>query len=127
MRQCTALCVCVAVVAVALAATTVSATASSTTTLPDADNDGVADAHDACPKTTRGSRVDDIGCAQGQVDADFDGVCDRSRPKVAKTGKYAVTGWCVGVDNCKYVHNVDQADSNGNGRGDACDLGTWLY
>jgi len=40
---------------------------------PDADSDGVADKHDACPATPRGATVDERGCPH---DADGDGVYD---------------------------------------------------
>ena len=109
---------------VVVSALVVLALCASTAVAQDADNDGVPDARDACPKTTRSAHVDALGCSQTQIDADVDGVCDKSRPKVRSTGAYALTKWCRGLDNCKFVHNHDQADGNGNGRGDACDTGT---
>lgn len=42
---------------------------------PDADGDGVADPHDACPDTPPGQRVDVTGC---EFDGDGDGVVDGS-------------------------------------------------
>ena len=91
----------------------------------DSDNDGVPNARDACPHTTRAVHVDAIGCSEMQVDNDYDHVCDRSRPKVKSTGDYARTKWCTGLDNCKYVRNPGQRDHDNDGHGDACDTGTF--
>jgi len=65
----------------------------------DADGDGVADSRDQCPGTPAGATVDSTGCER---DSDNDGVAD-SR------------------DNCPTTPNPDQADIDGDGKGDACD------
>lgn len=54
-----------------------STTGDDTTPTADADNDGVADAADACDNTPTGQAVDSIGCPVGP-DADNDGVPDVS-------------------------------------------------
>jgi hypothetical protein len=90
----------------------------------DADRDGVPNSRDACPRTTRDARVDALGCEGRQIDVDSDGVCDKTRPRLKATGAFAPTRWCTGADNCKYVANHNQRDVDGDGRGDACDLGT---
>ena len=59
----------------------------------DTDNDGLADGDDPCPLNPN------LGCG---VDGDLDGVTDD-------------------VDNCPATPNPDQADSDGDGVGDACD------
>ncbi len=70
--------------------------------VPDSDGDGTKDDVDGCPddptKVTPGA----CGCNVPETDSDADGVAD-----------------CI--DNCPNVANPDQADSNGNFIGDACD------
>lgn len=73
---------------------------------PDADADGVANCDDGCPETAAGASVDAAGCSCIQLtptaDADSDGVIDCN-------------------DNCVNTANADQADSDADGIGDACE------
>jgi hypothetical protein len=81
-------------------------------TAQDVDNDGVLDGADACPGSTRGARdhVDAHGCEQDQIDVDRDGWCNPDRPRDANNRWLETKDeWCVGVDNCKYIYNADQA------------------
>ena len=71
---------------------------------PDDDNDGVLDAADLCAGTPAGTQVNAAGCP----DADGDGVADSS-------------------DNCTMVPNPDQADSDGDGIGNACDTSQYNF
>ena len=104
----------------------------------DGDDDGVGDACDTCVVVASGpvacasdadcigagnrcfasgqcsTDLDTDGDARGDVcdgDDDGDGICD---PGVRAAG-------CTGSDNCIEIVNPDQADSNGNGIGDACE------
>ena len=70
----------------------------------DDDNDGAADVDDGCPTDPFKSAPGTCGCGIADTDADADGIAD-----------------CV--DNCS-LSNPDQADCNGNGLGDACELAT---
>jgi cytosine/adenosine deaminase-related metal-dependent hydrolase len=94
----------------------------------DIDGDGVADASDDCPGTWNPIRPVDNGV---QADFDGDGVGDACDP--CPLGADA-TACSVGspydrdgdgipseIDNCPAVANADQADSDGDMHGDACD------
>ena len=71
------------------------------TAVTDSDGDGVPDDQDNCPNTPAGATVDANGCAV-VTDSDGDGVPDDQ-------------------DNCPNTANADQADSDGDGTGDACE------
>ncbi len=70
----------------------------------DDDNDGVLDDVDAFPTDPNETTDTDGDGAGDNADADDDG--DNVNDD---------------VDNCPFISNADQADSNGNGVGDACD------
>jgi hypothetical protein len=80
----------------------------------DVDNDGISDDDDLCPGTGSGSTVDPTGCADTQVDSDNDGYCNATAPSDGPSG-------CIGTDNCPVTANPDQADTNNDGVGNACD------
>ena len=94
----------------------------------DRDGDGLINADDLCPDVFDPVRPVDDG---GQPDADQDGigdVCDICPLDANVTDCVPVDaddldqdGLSSGEDNCTLVANVDQADSDGDGRGDACD------
>jgi len=80
----------------------------------DSDNDGIGDACDVCPFDTNNNVNTDGTCGDIETcpnDADSDGLCDNE-------------------DNCPNIPNPDQADSNGDGIGDACSSSNnnaWSY
>jgi len=88
---------------------------------PDTDGDGVSDFRDNCPTTANPSQTDTDHDGLGDAcdscpddpnnDSDADGVCVGARFNPPKTG---------GNDNCPDTYNPDQADSDGDGIGDAC-------
>ncbi len=74
--------------------------------IPDSDDDGVPDDDDACPGTAAGVVVNETGCEPPPPpppDNDGDGVVNAD-------------------DNCPDSANADQADADGDGVGDVCDL-----
>ena len=74
--------------------------------IPDSDDDGVPDVDDACPGTAAGVVVNETGCEPPPPpppDNDGDGVVNAD-------------------DNCPDSSNTDQADADGDGVGDVCDL-----
>ncbi len=98
---------------------------------PDADNDGVPDAADNCPWAVNPDQTDGDGDGMGDAcdlcegpndvgecgeaccnDADGDGI-----PGTGEPGLYF-----GGDDNCPWVYNPDQTDTDGDFVGDACDL-----
>jgi hypothetical protein len=92
---------------------------------PDADNDGVPNSRDAFP-LDRTESVDTDGDGIGDnkdPDDDNDGLSDATEGRIGTDPKRADTdgdGVPDGQDNCPLTPNADQADSNGDGRGDAC-------
>ena len=73
----------------------------------------IADQFDACPGSGA-DPVDANGCSNLQVDGDVDGDCD---PRAPSGGPAA----CTGSDNCPRAQNADQADTDSDGKGNACD------
>jgi hypothetical protein len=99
--------------------------------LPDVDQDGLPDDADNCPFTANPDQIDTDGNHIG----DACDVCDGD-PTPEKCGDPCcmdpdgdgVPGddlWMGGLaefDNCPYLWNPDQTDTDGDGIGDACDL-----
>ena len=97
----------------------------------DTDGDGVPDACDACPGHVGGaadSDRDGLGddcdpCpADADNDADGDGLCATVDPcPLDRRNDADGDGLCAPVDNCPTIPNASQSDSDGDGRGDACE------
>ena len=92
----------------------------------DADFDRVVDSRDNCRFTSNPDQLDTDGDGVGNrcdVDADDDGFCYNAPQTIV--GSFP-PGWPTGgcparSDNCPLVSNTNQADSDGDLRGDACD------
>ncbi|MFY1829387.1 lamin tail domain-containing protein [Myxococcus fulvus] len=94
----------------------------------DLDGDGVRDAADNCPDVFNPIRPMDNG---KQLDSDNDGVGDACDPCPLSADNSVCTTYTVGdddhdglptwLDNCPFVANPDQTDTDGDGKGDACD------
>ena len=80
----------------------------------DDDNDGILDGDDCAPLDPQ------VGAARlYYADQDNDGFGDPTRATLSCT---PVAGYVLNnTDNCPNTANPDQADANGNGRGDVCD------
>ncbi|MBL0692269.1 lamin tail domain-containing protein [Comamonas sp. JC664] len=93
----------------------------------DTDGDGVPNNIDNCPNIFNPIRPMDNG---KQADTDGDGIGDACDPCPLEAGN-ACTSFVVGdddhdgiptwLDNCPFVSNPDQLDTDGDGKGDACD------
>ncbi len=95
----------------------------------DLDADGVLDADDRCAQTPPGAAVDANGCACSQKSCDDNDpqTIDRCNATNATCSHLPDTdrdGVADSSDNCPSRANPDQADANGNGVGDACELHT---
>ena len=94
----------------------------------DSDGDGIPDDQDNCPLVFNPIRPEDNGV---QADADGDGIGDACDPcPLDNTNTCAAAfsaddidgdGVPNAVDNCPLDFNPDQADTDGDGKGDACD------
>nr|WP_281291378.1 amidohydrolase family protein [Myxococcus llanfairpwllgwyngyllgogerychwyrndrobwllllantysiliogogogochensis] len=94
----------------------------------DPDGDGMRGAADNCSDVFNPIRPMDNG---KQLDSDSDGLGDACDPCPLSTNNSACTTYPVGdddhdglptwQDNCPFVANVDQEESDGDGKGDACD------
>lgn len=87
----------------------------------DRDGDGVADACDTCPDLADDNQDDDDGDGFGNP-------CDACLRDPSPNDTIDGDGYCsdpvacpLGCDSCPYLSNPDQADRDGDGRGDACD------
>ncbi|MCY1044611.1 lamin tail domain-containing protein [Corallococcus sp. bb12-1] len=94
----------------------------------DTDADGIPNATDNCPAIFNPVRPMDDG---RQVDTDGDGVGDACDPCPLEAGTTACVasrgddddhdGVPTWRDNCPFVANADQKDTDGDGKGDVCD------
>jgi hypothetical protein len=101
----------------------------------DGDNDGVLDGIDNCPNVANPDQADWDFDGQGDAcdaDDDDDGVDDGSDScPMTPSGQHVASNGCEefdtdgvpdGADNCPFNDNADQADTDHDGEGDACDF-----
>jgi hypothetical protein len=100
---------------------------------PDEDGDGIENTLDPCPITPNNSGWDPRGHkVQNPGDQDGDGLPDDCDPFPTEgsthTGGVGIANsdedddkWANRNDNCPIINNVDQADADSDGLGDACD------
>src|SRR5690606_7325361 len=90
---------------------------------PDSDGDGTPDSQDGCPTDPNKTSPGACGCGVPDTDTDADGVpdCDDVCPGYNDAIDPDGDGVPSGCDNCPAVSNPDQADSDDNGVGDACE------
>ncbi len=92
----------------------------------DADGDGVADEEDQCPGFDDKKDTDNDGTADGcDLDIDGDGVPNNQDvfpEDPAESKDFDRDGIGNNADNCIDHANKDQVDTDGDGKGDACDL-----
>ncbi|MCK9466710.1 MAG: thrombospondin type 3 repeat-containing protein [Candidatus Absconditabacterales bacterium] len=88
----------------------------------DYDCDNIPNAEDNCPNHYNPSQKDTDGDGLGDVcdpDIDGDGILNPIGI-VDDLGNVVVSKWKAGMDNCLFVKNPDQKDSDSKGIGDAC-------
>ncbi len=102
---------------------------------PDDDKDGVANNVDNCVSVANGDQLDTDSDGDGDVcdtDDDGDGILDANDSCPLIKGNSTTPPGCLDgdkdgladkVDNCPDDANPDQADSDGDGLGDACQRG----
>jgi hypothetical protein len=99
--------------------------------MADSDGDGVPNVCDNCPATPNPDQADTDGDGIGDAcdscpldpenDLDHDGLCaDQDPCPHDPQNDIDGDGICGDIDNCPMVFNPDQLDTDGDGRGDAC-------
>jgi hypothetical protein len=88
--------------------------------LSDADRDGLPDVRDLCPDVYLASGINHADTDQDNVGDD----CERPESVLTCGNDLDFDGVQDDLDNCPTVANEGQADCDGVGPGDACDLGT---
>ncbi|MFC1940282.1 hypothetical protein ACFLXO_06325, partial [Chloroflexota bacterium] len=88
----------------------------------DSDGDGTADCNDGCPNDPAKTEPGICGCGTPDTDSDGDGIADCNDICPDDPDNDADNdGVCGDIDNCPDVANSDQADTDGDGLGNACD------
>lgn len=91
----------------------------------DDDGDGVPDTADNCPLQSNSGQANTDGDAFGDAcdaDTDGDGILNDGDGSDANGDNACTNGADTNCDdNCPFLANADQADSNNNGVGDACE------
>jgi len=93
----------------------------------DTDGDGVTDGTDECPLTSSGEFVDSSGCSCPQKICDDQDpstidACDQATASCTHVPDADQDGVADSGDNCPAVYNPGQTDSDGDGKGDECEI-----